>query len=682
MSQAPHPGSPGDDDGHDAAPGPGSDGPHGRDGRAAGASGSGIEAGSGAGEQFGTGMPLETAAAGSGLADALGRTRVSLGGLSDDALAGFLGGCQKIAAWAGGMLLEGIAEYAGRRPDDRTARRAACSAAAAKKARAALAAGEPVDPPPYDEFAPDELMPVLRLSKGSAGRQVELALALRYRLRATLAAMLAGQIDAVRARIIAEATADLTPAQAAKVEAKVLPDAGRQTYIALGISLGKAVLKVDPEAAIRRRKKAEKRARVERWREYDGTGALAGRNLPPDDTLAADQALTALALELRDAGLDGPLDYLRATALIDRIIGRDSRPEDSRPEDSRPEDSRPEDSRPEDSRPEDSPRDEDDPEEDWEDRDEWPARDQYLLDEQDNAASATPDHDRQDGDKPDGDKPDRDGPDRDGPDHGGPDGNGPESGGRDGGSGGTRPPARPGGRGGGGKRRGRKKRIAARINLTLAVKTLLDLGDTPGDAGPFGPLDPAAARDFARTAAAHPGTRWCLTLTDEDGRAVAHGCARGPRPWAGLSPRDGPGVRDGPQGSSPGSSPDPRKLIGQFLARLGIIPDPIAVTCCDHRDAEPGYTPSRKLRHKIHARTPTCSYWGCRRPAQQCDDDHTVAWDSGGLSCECNLAPLCRRHHRMKQREGWTLTQPEPGIMIWEAPSRRRYVTTPARYAS
>jgi len=630
MSQAQHPGSPRDDDGHDAAPGPGGDGPHGRDGLAAGAGGWGTGAGSGAGEQFGAGMPLETAAAGSVLADALGRTQMSLGGLSDDALAGFLGGCQKIAAWAGGMLLEGIAEYAGRRPDDRTARRAARSAAAAKKARAALAAGEPVDPPPYDEFAPDELMPVLRLSKGSAGRQVELALALRYRLRATLAAMLAGQIDAVRARIIAEATADLTPAQAATVEAKVLPDAGRQTYIALGISLGKAVLEVDPEAAIRRRKKAEKRARVERWREYDGTGALAGRNLPPDDTLAADQALTALALELRGAGLDGPLDYLRATALIDRIIGRDSRLEDCRRED--------------------SPRGEDDPEEgkeDWDDRDEWPVRDQYLLDQQDNAsrnaASATPDHDGQDGGRPDADGQDGDG-------HEG--GDGPESGGRRDGAA-AEPARQPG-----------QADAAAEVSAGAGGRMRPTLTGQ-GCGSPEG--QPCEYRS-PQSPPAHPILKKC--------------CARGPRSWAGLAPRDGPGARDGPQGSTPHPSPDPRELIRQFLARLGITPDPIAVTRCDHQDAEPGYTPSRKLRHKVHARTPTCSYWGCRRPAQQCDDDHTVAWDSGGLSCECNLAPLCRRHHRMKQHEGWTLTQPEPGVMIWEAPSRRRYVTTPARYAS
>lgn len=34
----------------------------------------------------------------------------------------------------------------------------------------------------------------------------------------------------------------------------------------------------------------------------------------------------------------------------------------------------------------------------------------------------------------------------------------------------------------------------------------------------------------------------------------------------------------------------------------------------------------------------------------------------------------------MKQRDGWTLTQPKPGLMIWQAPSGRCYATTPAEY--
>ena len=46
-----------------------------------------------------------------------------------------------------------------------------------------------------------------------------MALALRYRLRATLAALLDGRIDLIRTRIIAEATGDLSAANAAAVEA-------------------------------------------------------------------------------------------------------------------------------------------------------------------------------------------------------------------------------------------------------------------------------------------------------------------------------------------------------------------------------------------------------------------------------------------------------------------------------
>lgn len=176
--------------------------------------------------QFAAGQRFDTEMAGLPLAEALAGVQAGLGSLDDDALAGFLGGCQKIAAWSAGMLLDGIAEFAGRRPDDGTPGRAVLHAAAVKKARAALAAGEPADPPGCDEFTADELMPVLRLSKSGAQRQVGLALALRYRLRGTLAALLDGRIDVIRARIIAEATSDLSAADAASVEALVLPGLG------------------------------------------------------------------------------------------------------------------------------------------------------------------------------------------------------------------------------------------------------------------------------------------------------------------------------------------------------------------------------------------------------------------------------------------------------------------------
>jgi hypothetical protein len=45
-----------------------------------------------------------------------------------------------------------------------------------------------------------------------------------------------------------------------------------------------------------------------------------------------------------------------------------------------------------------------------------------------------------------------------------------------------------------------------------------------------------------------------------------------------------------------------------------------------------------------------------------------------------DLAPLCRHHHRCKQAEGWSLDQPQPGVLVWRTPSGRRYATRPTQY--
>jgi hypothetical protein len=64
----------------------------------------------------------------------------------------------------------------------------------------------------------------------------------------------------------------------------------------------------------------------------------------------------------------------------------------------------------------------------------------------------------------------------------------------------------------------------------------------------------------------------------------------------------------------------------------------------------------------------------------QCDLDHTLAYANGGRTCECGLAPLCRRHHRLKQSQGWLLRQESPGIMHWTTPAGRQYITTPTQH--
>lgn len=196
--------------------------------------------------------------------------------------------------------------------------------------------------------------------------------------------------------------------------------------------------------------------------------------------------------------------------------------------------------------------------------------------------------------------------------------------------------------------------VTGSINLTLPLAAYLGRSDAPGEIAGPGVADADTCRQLAAWLAEHRDTRWCLTLTDRDGHAVAHACAR-----------HGPGP------------PDPALVI-RWAA--GLRPTRLEAGECGHARQVPGYRPPASLRHLITTRQRTCSAPGCRRPARGCDLDHTVPWDQGGRTCECNCAPLCRRHHRAKQAPGWHLAQPEPGTMIWTLPSGRTYRTGPDPY--
>jgi Domain of unknown function (DUF222) len=193
--------------------------------------------------------------------------------------------------------------------------------------------------------------------------------------------------------------------------------------------------------------------------------------------------------------------------------------------------------------------------------------------------------------------------------------------------------------------------LAALVTITVPWATLQGRSETPGEADGFGVLDGDDARDLAAAAARHPRTRWCVTALNPDGTAAAHACLPGRHPPPGTGP-----------------------------PTLGVLLIPLARDPCDHAHVETGYHPSRKLAHLIRARNARCTAPGCGRPAAGCDLDHTVPWDQGGLTCECDLAPLCRHHHRCKQAQRWQLEQPEPGVLVWRTPSSRIYVTTPTEY--
>ena len=608
--------------------------------------------------------------------------------VDDDELTGIIKAWRRITSWGAARELAAIAELARRRPGDvddvldpevAAHLRAAGEAAGAGSRSQDLPGSTdsctaPGLPELVSPFLPDELAPALTMTVRAAGMHLSLAADLVTKLPMTAAALEAGLIDMARARIIAEAARVLTMEQAAAVEHLIFPRAGQQTSGQLRAALARAILAADPDAARKRREQAQREARVLRWREDAGTAALSGRDLPPAEVLAADQRISARARELKAAGLAGTMDELRARAYLDFLLGRSGLPELGTSDPGEPAGSAAGPDRP-DVSPADAGAGPDRPDVSPADADTGPDRPDVSPAD----AGAGPD-------RPDVSPADAGaGPDR--PDVSPADADAGH-GHRNGGAGGpardfSGPYAGPGGRGTGSDGTatgpwpsgGPPGGLAARINVTVPLSTLLGTSDKPAEVAAFGPVDAELARELARAAGMHPATRWCVTVTGQHGQAVGHGCAPGrhsaPEHPSGAGP-------DGPAQNGPALNP----LARAFLQRLRIRITPLAVGSCDHRNEEPGYKPSRLLRHLIEARTASCTAPGCRRPAAQCDQDHTIPYQAGGRTCECGLGPLCRRHHRCKQAHGWTLEQPQPGVFVWITPARRRYTTGPKTYAT
>ena len=478
-----------------------------------------------------------------------------LAGCSDDQLVGIISAARRMEARNAWTQMAAMREFASRR---REVRGPGGSQA---------------------EFAADELADELHLTPLSAAGQIDFACTVAARLPATFAALGAGRIHSVHVRIIEDETRFLAEEDAAKADALLAEQAPGMTFGELRHAAHKLILKLDPDAARKRKEAARREAHVRPFREHSGNAGMVARELPSDEVLASWQHVEQRAQDLRAAGLPGTLQELRIRAYLDLLQERDSRHQ--------------------------------------------PA---------DHVPATAPDQSPPDS-PPDGEGPGNgpDGPSN-GPGGNGGNGNGP--------SGSAPSPAAGASTG---------PSLAALVTITIPYETYQGRSDAPGQADGFGVLDGDDARDLAAAAARHPRTRWCVTALNPDGTAAAHGCIPG---------------RRGPPGWP---------ILTTPLT-------PVARGPCDHAHAEIGYHPSHGLQHLIRARSATCTAPGCGRPAARCDLDHTIAWDQGGITCECDLAPLCRHHHRCKQAEGWHLDQPEPGVLIWRTPSGRRYATTPTRY--
>jgi hypothetical protein len=575
--------------------------------------------------QFGQGSPLDTAPGGlalMGFADQAAGPTDRYAGCDDDGLTGAIGAWDRVQAHAAARKHAAVAELARRRPEPGCA-----------------VQGEAQIPECWDEFVADELALALAESRWYAEGVLDLACDLAARLPGTAAAFRSGLVSQRKAEIIARAAAPLDPGQARAAEALVLGRAARLTPGGLRAAIARAVMQVAPDKARRRREAAVKDARVERWAEDSGNAALAGRELPSAEVLAADQRITWWAGQLKAAGLPGDMDVLRARAYLDILLGLDSRPAPATP-----------------------------------------------------AAGAGPDGSTRPRTSTGADGPG--GTARGGADD--PDDPGDPGGGGPGGPGDGRPgspgPAGPGaGPGFGGLPPG----FVGRVNLTVPLAGVLGLADRPGEIPGIGPLDPALARDLAAAAARNARTSWCVTVTDRDGHAIGHGCGRPEPRSAGRYRKTGtPGGHDPPAGAcGPGftftaeAGPGPPGGYGMWRLSTGVggQPDlivalePIAAEC-DHRHQANGHDPGVLLRHLTQIRYATCTSPACRRPAARCDYEHGVPYEAGGRTCLCNGDPKCRHDHRLKQHPRWQADRLPDGTIRWTAPSGRTYTTEPTQY--
>ncbi|HEV2932250.1 MAG TPA: DUF222 domain-containing protein, partial [Streptosporangiaceae bacterium] len=183
-----------------------------------------------------------------------------LAGLSDDQLMGVIAAARRLECRAVWTAMAAVAEFAARRPAEPVGR----------------GRGRSIQP---CEFAADELAGELHLTWQSAAGQVAYAQAVAGRLPRTFAALAEGRLYPVHARIIEDETSVLSPEDAARADEELAEKAGSMTFGRLRSYAHRLILKLDPDAARKRKEAARQDAHVRRFREDSGNAGMVAREL-------------------------------------------------------------------------------------------------------------------------------------------------------------------------------------------------------------------------------------------------------------------------------------------------------------------------------------------------------------------------------------------------------------------
>ncbi len=531
-------------------------------------------------------------------------------------------------------------------------------------------------PDGWDDSLTYEISGALAMGPVSAGNLASLAWTLGTRLAGIGRLLAAGMLTLPKARLVAQTFAPLEEDEAVRAEALILDDLAGKTYPQVEKLAWRAALAVAPDAAERRRTRAERDARVTVFREDSGTVGLSGRDLPAADALAGHANVVTRADRYAASGMfpghtDSSLHVLAYLDLLNGVSAQDRIAFAANSAAEPPSAPGPDDG---DGGTEGPGDDEGGPGPD-EPEDSGPSNLAEPVDRVEPAEPAGPVR------PPDGEPQDLKGDCPGGPED-------PQA-----------PPSSP------------------LSEVTVPLATLQRQAERAGDNRLLGPLDPALARDLAAAAARSPRSRWEITVVDENGYATGHGIGRPRRgseqeppptglpgyalparvnititekllrqleaqaaqPSPGTQPR--PGAPPGPWALTPGKSGSWTLTLpgGWPLAvRFDVVP----TYDCDHRYAVSSYLPGDRLRRLIQIRDHDCTWPPCSRAARQSDFEHAVPYDKGGVTDACNAGARSRRCHQVKQMPGWTVTQPKPGWHVWTTPTGRSYVQEPWRYSA
>ncbi|WP_244932024.1 HNH endonuclease signature motif containing protein [Nocardioides sp. W7] len=98
-----------------------------------------------------------------------------------------------------------------------------------------------------------------------------------------------------------------------------------------------------------------------------------------------------------------------------------------------------------------------------------------------------------------------------------------------------------------------------------------------------------------------------------------------------------------------------------------VIVKPV-IDLADHVHVDAYETPDRLKERQVLLQH-SCVFPWCRKPARRCDCDHIDPAARGGPTCDCNIGPLCRRHHRAKTHTRWRYDKLDDTTFVWRSPN-------------